>query len=147
MPQEKMTTRMWRLYDLIKANTTLGKEPLTQKQICDVLPEYYHYSERTGATDKCTMIWSDVNFINTHDEVEKIIVCDKFTYRIGTKEESEKYMGAFMRKALLALKRYWNIKNKIDADGQGKLISDQDKPIDENSQARAFVEAFLEEFK
>ncbi len=134
-----MTSRQWRLYDFIKQETIKGNT-LTQKDICDNISEYV-YNERPN--DKCPMIWSDVDFINHSLEVEKIIVVDKFTYRIGTRDEAKAYAEKLLIGAVKKFKRYWSVENKIRKDGQGKLISNQDKPIDNTSKARDFVEAFL----
>ncbi len=138
-----MTSRQWRLYDFIKERTIQG-DTLTQKDICDNLTEYV-YNDRPN--DKCPMIWRDVDFINHSLEVEKIIVVDKFTYRIGTREESEAYAEKLLIGAVKKFKRYWSVYNKIRKDGQGKLISNQNRPIDEKSRARDFVEAFIKDIE
>ncbi len=52
-------------------------------------------------------------------------------------------MSLVEKRKLMYYKRYWSVENKIRKDGQGKLISNQDRPIDNTSKTRDFVEAFL----
>ncbi|MCK9576971.1 MAG: hypothetical protein M0R51_13800 [Clostridia bacterium] len=139
---KSMTPRQWKLYRLIRDNTLNNNPPLTQKEICDAFPYDFIYNERPN--DKCPMIWQDVDFINSRYEVEKIIVVDRFTYRLGTKTECEDYANKLLVGAVKKFRRYWAVNKKMEMDGQGKLVSAQDKIIDEKSQARAFTEAFVD---
>lgn len=135
---QSMTPRQWKLYCLIRDSKN---PPLTQHDICMALPNDYIYHERNN--DCCPLIWQDVDFINGTYEVEKIIVVDRFTYRLGTKAECQDYADKLQIGALKKLKRYWAVVNKMEMDGQGKLVSAHDKIIDEKSRARHFVESFV----
>ena len=50
-----------------------------------------------------------------------------------------------LKRALRSFKRYWVLREKIESNGQGKLISNRDRAIDKHSHAREFVETFLNE--
>ncbi|NCA96482.1 MAG: hypothetical protein EOM74_05825, partial [Methanomicrobia archaeon] len=102
MPKS-MTPRMWKLYNLIKDRTLYSGIALTQKDICDNLPNDFIYNDRPN--DKCPAIWEDVDFINQSYEVEKIIVVDKFTYRIGSRQEAEDYGNKLFIGAVKKFKR------------------------------------------
>lgn len=142
MKQLKMNDRQWRLFDLITLSHEQGIERLTQKDICELLPSYYAYNERPN--DKCPLIWEDVDFINKSLEVDKIIVVDKFTYRFGSKSECEDYGNKLLIGALKKLKRAWAVIDKVKRDGQGKLLSNQNNPIDDKSRAKRYIETFID---
>lgn len=142
-----LTTRQWTLYRLIKANSEQGKWT-SQDEVLSLLNENnlpVGYKKSEGGHDKCTTIWQDIDTINFSPEIEKIIIKDGLkNYKLATTPvEAMEYASKFMLKGLKALKRYWTIADKVKSDGQGKLISTQDKVIDDNSRARAFVEAFI----
>jgi hypothetical protein len=63
-----------------------------------------------------------------------------------SKKEAEKYFLDGRKKAALRiLKRYWIAMDKIDRDGQGKLLSDQEREITKQSRAKEFYESFIKE--
>lgn len=144
---EKMNNRQWAAYNLIKSRSEMGQS-VSQREICDNYSIDYHfdgYSWAKGSNthDKCLKVWQDVHFINASSEVEKIIVMDKFTYRLATEEEAREYFAKLQERAVKAFVRASNVRRKIKADGQGKLVSCQGNEIDEESKARRFVEAFM----
>ena len=147
---EKMNTRQWATYNLIKTNSEKGIQT-TQADVCEnyslsTHADGYSWAKGKNTHDRCLQVWKDVHFINASSEVEKIIVMDKFTYRIATEEEAKEYYAKLEEKAVRAFMRAYNVHKKIKANGQGKLISCQGKAIDEESTARRFVEAFQKDF-
>jgi hypothetical protein len=145
---KRLNPRQWATYRFIKDLSEMGKEATQfaiylnyQKNLHD---DGYVWEENPKHGDHCRLIWSDIKAINESPEVEKIIVIDKYTYRLGTDWECIEYYSYLKKKALLLMKRAYTIFGKMSKDGQGKLISDQDKMIGDNSAARPFVEAFME---
>lgn len=146
---EKLNSRQWATYNLIKENSLKG-QATAQKEVCDNYPaetrkDGYVWAKGANTHDRCLKVWHDVHAINASSEVEKIIVMDNFTYRLATEEEAGEYYAKLQERALKALVRAYNVKRKIKADGQGKLISCQGELIDDESKARRFVQAFMEE--
>lgn len=139
--QEEMTTRRWTLYNYIKAN-----KKVNTRDICRDLPEHYTLATSDRIHNPCVLVNTDVDAINASPEIEKIIVHDReYNFWLATnKEETVAFAEQLYKKrALRALKKYWNMLAKADADGQGKLISCKGDIIDGNSKAREFVEAFV----
>ena len=142
--KQTLNVRQIRLYDLIKENSLMG-EKTTQREICDKLGEYgYKYIDRRGTTDKCSMIWEDVMFINMSDERDKLIITDKYTYWIGNQNETTKYIDGCWNALSPSLKRYWRMLNKAKKNGQYRIFSTRGDIIDGDSMARNYVESFLE---
>ena len=82
-----------------------------------------------------------IKTIETTSKKEKIEVFSSIT-----KEEAEKFIKKkLLLKACRIFKRYWQQLDKINKDGQGKLLSNKGNPIDEKSKARKYVEAFVNE--
>ena len=151
-----LTPRQWWLYGYIKAyNERFPDKWLTQRDIVtannvDVLyphDDRYHISDNPNAHDKCISIWLDVAAINRSMEVDKIILINDNTYKMPTsKEEADTYfLNGRKKAALRILKRYWIAMEKIDRDGQGKLLSDQEREITKQSRAKEFYESFIKE--
>lgn len=144
----KLTSRQWALYNLVKEYSEKGIA-LEQDFIVDSIKGYEHSKNPKNHND-CTSVWSDVwgdNGINWSSEVDKIIVIDNFTYKLGNEKDLEMYAKDLQKKALRGLKRFWAIIKKMKNDGQLKLLSNQMNPIDENSKARTYVETFVNEVK
>lgn len=136
-----LNPRQWGLYHLIKGATMRG-ETLTIKNICEIMPDEYQYSPSEKNYSNCPTIYKDIDVINASFEVEKIIIKNNNNIKIATEEEAIAEATKIQIRALKLLRKYWEIYGKISADGQGKLISCQNKVIDEDSKARPFIEAF-----
>ena len=141
MPK-KLTSRQWDLYDLIRANSMLGRRT-TQLEICQKISGY-EYKDRKGTTDKCSAIWTDINIINLSTQTEKLILTERYTYWIGDAKETTEYLDGYWESLVPSLTRYWKMLKKIKNNGQYKLLSTRGDVIDPSSKARAFVESFLE---
>ena len=143
MEKKKLTPRQWALYRLVKANTDAGRKT-TQAEICESI-EGYHYVE-TGH-DRCRTVWEDINGVNGLNfspEVEKTIISDDFSYWIGNEEECQDYLNKLWNGIAPRLRRYRDLLERVSKDGQGKLIGCDGGAIGEGSNARRFIEAFME---
>lgn len=138
--QKLLTPEEWKLYRIIKANSLMGKKT-TQKEICNLMD--YKYNDDPIAHDPCPRIWTMITHLNLSGEIEKIIITHEFTYWLGGEEETKVFLDKLWQDIEPRLFRYWTYLRKIKKNGQGKLISAQSKPIDEDSEAREFVESFL----
>lgn len=135
---KKLDTRQWQLFNYLLSNKDRA---VTQRELIDSIRGY----EESGklSHDKCPSIYADIDKINKSKEIDKIILIDNFNYKIANKEEAIDFANYYLRKALKALKRYWTLIDKINNDGQGKLLSNQDHPIDDKSKAKRFFETFI----
>ena len=50
-----------------------------------------------------------------------------------------------LKKALVSFAEYWNIHDKIKTNGQGVFIDADGKVIEEKSQAKKFIESFVDQ--
>ena len=139
--EKSLTPRQWELYRLIYHNSMVEYRKTGQKEICDKISDY-NYSESNNTSDHCTAIWTDVTANNLSVEHEKVIITKNYEYWIGSKEEEQEFVNDLWSQLLPRVKRYWFYLNKTKLNGQGKIISDQNEPITEDSQAREFIESF-----
>jgi len=136
-----LTPRQWRLLDLIKINSFVYRRKTTQKEICEQI-DSYEWNDDEKCHDHCPAIWSDIKDINLSYETDKLIISNKFEYWIGNKEETTEFIDKLWKDLEPRLTRYWAYLKKVERDGQGVLIDRKGKLIDENSQARAFIESY-----
>lgn len=139
-----LTPQQWDLYELIKHNSLIERRKTTQKEICDIFPNAYAYVDRPNSTDKCTQIWVDIQAINESPNLEKFIITERYEYWIGSERECKRYLKRLWNSISPRLLRFQNVVRKMKADGQGKIIGASNLPIDDNSKARRFIEAFNE---
>ncbi len=133
-----MKTRAWKLFNLLmKEDRWLSKE-----EICLAISEYEYHEK---CWDKCVAIWEDMNEINNSLEVDKIVVLKNQCFKIGSKEEVESFRNKQVKKLLKQLDKIKAFDKKIDRNDQGKLLSNQNKAIGEDSKAKLFYETFLKE--
>lgn len=143
LTQQKLTTRQWDLYNLVKQRTFDGLKT-TCKDICDALPQHYQLNEKQSHHSNCPHIYQDCEALLLSSEVEKVIIPDNNDFHIARNEqEAMRYACKLARRGAHRFKRYWAIVDKCKSDGQGKVVSCQNEPIDDESKARRFVEAFL----
>jgi len=144
--QKKLTPRQWKLLELIKHNSLVEFRKTTQKEICDRLKDYgYEWNDDIKAHDHCTMIWSDIKDINLSYETDKLVISDNFEYWLGCEQETKDFIDKLWNDLEPRLMRYWAYLKKIERDGQGIMIDRKGNAIDEDSQARAFVESYGKE--
>ena len=142
---EKLTTRQFRLYDLLVAVAKADPVRWVDKlEIADYLGnDYYTINTIKHAHDVCSTMNLDRITINNSLEVDKIILIKDNTFKIATEQaaiqlEEELYnqaMKLLERKSMLVAKRLRN--------NQGKVLSNQLNPIDDKSRAEKFHETFV----
>jgi len=137
-----LTPRQWALYRLIKERSEFGLR--TTQELAAKSIEGYVWNNDEICHDHCPAIWSDINAIN-NSNLDKLIISDNFVYWIGSKEETEEYLDKLWNALEPRLNRYWKFLKKIKRDGQGQLLSRSGNPITEESSARDFIEAFINE--
>jgi hypothetical protein len=143
--ETKLIPRQWALYRLIRHySLDLGKK-ITQREICDLLPEYYKWNDDIKTHDHCVMIWGDIKNLNLSYEIDKIVISDNYEYWLGDQEQTKEFINGLWDDLFPRLSRYWAYKQKVARNGQGKLLSDQLQPIDDESKAREFIESYGKE--
>ena len=143
--KSELTPRQWALYRLIYENSIYGNRKTTKKEICIRLGDYgYKWNDDPKVHDHCTAIWKDIKDNNESFEHDKIIISENDTYWIGNEQETKDFIEKLWKDLCPRLCRYWNYKEKIARNGQGKLFSTKLNPINDDSRARAFVESFNE---
>ena len=145
--QKHLTPRQWKLLELIKTNSFVGKRKTSQREICDALKEFgYEWKEKDANTnDNCVAIWNDVKDINLSYETDKLIITDKNMYWVGNEEETYEFIEKKWHDLEARLIRYWAYLKKVKRHGQGQLIDRKNKTIEENSSARRYIESYGEE--
>lgn len=138
---KRLTPRQWRLLDFIKNNSLLEHRKTSQKEIVDHI-DGYEWNEDEKCHDHCPAIWNDIKDINLSYETDKLIISDRFEYWIGNEEETKEFIDKLWNDLAPRLTRYWNYLKKVNRDGQGIIIDRKGNVIDDNSQARAFIESY-----
>ena len=142
--EKKLTPRQWRLLDLIKHNSLVENRKTTQKEICDTI-DGYEWDEDEKSHDHCVAIWTDIKDINLSYQTDKLIISKNFEYWIGDRDETQAFIDKLWSDLCPRLIRYWAYLTKVNRDGQGLLIDRKGNVIDENSQARVFIESYGKE--
>lgn len=138
---EKMTTREWNLYQLLRrAYEEDADKWISQKEICDAQIGYVWNENRW---DKCSAIQGDMKEINHLEEVDKLIIMKNRCFKIAKDEkEAKDAANYYIRKIKKNVDNANSIYHKLGLNGQFKLLSNQGKPIDENSKAKDCHEVF-----
>ena len=139
--QRLLTPEEWELYRLIKENSEVYGRRTSQKEIAERLG--LKWNDDPKCHDHCPKVWSLIEHLNLSYEIEKVIISHNFEYWLGNEAETKVYLDKLWSDLEPRLKRYWIYLNKTKRDGQGKLLSTQLNPIDEDSNAREFVESFI----
>ena len=79
--------------------------------------------------------------------IEKIIIKDEGHFRLGTMDENIEYANKLYIKGTRIMAKYGAISRRIPKDGQGKLLGSSGQVIDENSDARPFIETHIRDTK
>lgn len=138
-----MTPELWQLYRLIEKTTNEGKT-LTVKEICEAFPGRYHLNAKECNYSNCAELYEDIYIINTvyTHEHDKYIITNSNKIKLATEVEIQKEYRKVAQsfKRLNAKKRA--LKKVIQTNFQYKLLSNQNVPIDENSNAKPYVESY-----
>lgn len=141
--QKLLTPEEWELYRIIRENSEVWNRKTTQKELCERLG--LKYNDDPKAHDPCPKIWTMISHLNLSGEIEKIIITHEFNYWLGGEKETQVFLDKLWQDIEPRLFRYWTYLKKVKRNGQGKLLSAQLKPIDDESAAREFVESFIGE--
>ncbi len=152
----KLTPRQEWLYKYLKRNWLINSNQyLEQITIVNALAfdikegiykhdDRYVYNTNPKCHDHCTAIWNDVRAINYSYKKDKIICVKDLTYKIASnKAEALEFAEKIKADALKKLDRHWRIIDKINRDGQGKTVSNDNVAIDEKSKARDYYETYM----
>lgn len=141
----KLNTRQWKFYNYLKEQAFEDGDRWVSKWEISVAITDYEYNNSPYAHDECSTMNGDRIAINNSQEVDKLILVDNNCFKIAKLDEAIEMRNDYYNQAMRLLGKMSIIANKIDRDGQGKLISNQNKPIDETSKAREFYETFIKE--
>ena len=156
----KLTTRQWRLYSLVKYNTSEEHRKTTLEEIVENYNSLDESSKdkyvlKETAHDKCVSVRNDIDKINLSSEIQRIIVVyDDYTYKLAENELEvlEMLERLYYRVAYNKLVKASRIKYKLDKHNQGRLFTNDLRPIYTNKTeekleviskaVREFVEVF-----
>lgn len=145
-----MNTTEWRLYNFLKDQAEIDPNRyITQEEICEALPDLFKMNHLAMKKHCCSTIQIHVIKINQSSEIEKIILYKNQTYKLAAnREEADEFLKKKLyNKALRLLYRYSILNDKVNSDGQGKIISNKDHVIDAESKARNYVETYVKKEK
>lgn len=120
-----LNERQKRLYQFLLENSETNKF-ISKEEICTNLQELYprHNENSTEHSSRAfALIRRDVRAINSSD-VYKIIASNKQGYKIATKAEALAYVDKRFARDLKSLKLNWNLRNKLQRNGQIQIVGD-----------------------
>lgn len=143
---QRLTPMDWKIYLAIKDATAIYGY-ITSEDLCKQLNlEIDEDAHKRNLSRKSIFLYERCEIINNSPEIEKIIIWDRYSnYHLArnVEEVKEFVMRVYANPAIKKLAKMKNLVNKSKEDGQGKIVSCQDKSIDEESKARDYVEAFM----
>ena len=139
----KLTTRQWQFYNYLKEQAVDNEKKWVDKAELGMMIPLYNLNYDDLSHDICSTMNLDRLTINNSSEVDKLILIKDNRFKIATYEEAREMEQELYNQAMKLLARMGVIGRKINKDGQGKLLSNQIRPIDSESQARPYVETFI----
>lgn len=136
-----LTPRQWETYRLIYTNSLIYRRKTTQREIYENV-RGYEWNDDEKCHDHCPTIWNDITANNLSFSHDKIIISKNFEYWIGNEEETQEFLDQLWQQLAPRLTRYWLYKQKVSKNGYGKLLSNDLKPITDDSKAREFIESY-----
>jgi len=115
---------------------------LSVEDICNYFPNEYYLNKKESNFSNCPKLYKDIDTINQSTEVDKWITKNNNKIKLATKEECERDIQRLKKRLSKAGKEIYRLEKKMKLDGQCKLLSNQNKPIDEKSKARNYVETY-----
>ena len=143
--ENKLNTRQWAFYNFLKRQALKDETEWLTKYEINWWVDGYELNTSETAHDECSLMNNDRIAINNSGEVDKLILVKDNKFKIATYEEAIEMSKDLYNQALKLLNRMSIINSKIKRDGQGKLLSNQLNPIDEDSKARLWYETFMVE--
>lgn len=97
-----------------------------KEEICIVMAKFYprrHETSTEHNSSSFSQIRKDIKIIN-QSGVDKIIISSKEGYKIGTMDETRRYIEARFRRDYASLKRNRGLLKKMGLDGQYRINDD-----------------------
>ena len=120
-----LNERQKRLYQFLLENSETNKF-ISKEEICTNLQELYprHNENSTEHSSRAfALIRRDVRAINSSD-VYKIVASNNKGYKIASKKEALNYVNRRFARDLRSLKINWNLKQKLERNGQIQIVGD-----------------------
>ena len=135
MSKTKLTTRQWRLYDLLKSEFEVNpKAYISCNDIMEKMPEHYFLTNveimnNTPAHDTLAHlnIRADINALRNSDEIYKIICSNSKGYKIATEKEADKWLARVKHEAIAKFKMYWKNLKDAELNNQLRLVFNKEK--------------------
>lgn len=143
-------SRHWALYKLLEDHP----DGLTIKQICDMvwikdgdtyIKPYEYRDTAKCQSNHCPQFYADRTFINLNLRFDKMIVRDGDKWMIATEEQAKAEYQECIDRANYYHMIEGAIGRKMRRNGDGKLLTNDLKPMDENSKAKPFHESYRKE--
>jgi hypothetical protein len=133
--KNKLTTRQWRLYDLLKSEFEENPNAyLSCNDIMNKLPDYYYFTyaeimSKTPAHDTAAHqnIRTDINALRNSDEIYKIICSTSKGYKIATEKEANQWLARVRQEAISKFKMYWKNLKDAELNNQLRLVFNKEK--------------------
>lgn len=136
---ENLTPRHWAFYRLIKQSGE-GMDILELAEIMGYEREKTQYIAHTTYYRDFHNLKEE---INNSSEVDKMIVLDKGrVYRLATQKEATEHYNQLYERGMDYLTRASRVSLKITNHGKGKMVNNQDRPM--NDKCEPYHEAFRE---
>ena len=107
--------------------------------------EHYQINYSDTTHDVCSTMNLDRIALNNSLEVDKIILIKDNKFKVATEDEAIELEQELHSQAMKLLGRMTFIQEKRRRNNQGKVLSNQLNPIDEDSRAEKYHETFIEE--
>lgn len=144
--KSELTPRQWRLYNILKAQASVGKWTSQFDLYCYmsawedtrypvVLDDSKFHNSRTRI-----MMTEDIRAINNSAVIQKIILSSSKGVKIANEEEWKKYKESKKKSLLAQLKRYSILLQKARNDGQMRITFGSERDVIE-----AFINATEED--
>lgn len=118
----KKTKRAWDLYNTLMA---APDKWWTQEEIVEWVEGYTFYPYRSNGTDKAPEIREDVLFLNSEVEFDKIVVVNRYRYKIATREEVKTYMRKRLKRLKSQVKQIKALEYKMRRDGHSDILNNK----------------------
>lgn len=135
---KKLNPRQWALYHLLR---DFNDEYLTQKQICEYLPNHYPLMSNEDFNNSASrrILTDDIAIINDNNTIQKIVISNGSGIKIANKEEYLKYSKNQWVKITRMITKLKTKDEKAKLDQQMRLV------FENGSKARRYFEVFVDD--
>lgn len=107
------------LYELLMSAPSLW---WSQKEICRRI-DAYRYIDRDN--DRCPAIREDMLYLNSLTNIEKIVVCSNYEFKVASKNEVESYYRKRIKRLKSQVKQLKDLELKMRRDQHGDIIDNK----------------------